>query len=112
MDFYWSYTLLFSLPVFHALLTSVSYISQMEQHLPFKLMLFHLGNVTVACNYHSKTSRRLTYTGTDESKQFMFSYVLRFLSALNCACVFVDVTVTAITCFDSLTQNTAVLNAH
>ena len=49
MDFYWSYTLLLSLPVFHALLTSVSYISQMEQHLPFKLMLFRLGNVCDCC---------------------------------------------------------------
>ena len=29
----------------------ISYIPQTEQHSPFGLMLFHLGNVTIICMY-------------------------------------------------------------
>ena len=37
----------------------ISYIPQMEQHLPFELMLLRLGNVTIMC-YLDNTSENMS----------------------------------------------------
>ena len=103
MSFYRSYTLLLSLPVFmHSWQMQVTFPRWNSTHLSGSCCFVLETYVTIVCNNHSKTSRRLTYTGTDESKQFLFSSVSVLLNSSELYSVLVDVIVTVIMCFDSL----------
>ena len=102
MSFYRSYTLLLSLPVFmHSWQMQVTFPRWNSTHLSSSCCFVLETYVTIVCNNHSKTSRRLTYTGVDESKQFLFSSVSVLLNSSELYSVLVDVIVTVIMCFDS-----------